>query len=72
MEFNEEFNVLFEKSILQQLFSAYRFDFPYHELVDEVYANVRTFNPDCDVVGFVYRGNSDYCGLVKYLCKMIN
>ena len=72
MEFNEEFNVLFEISVLPQLFYAYKFDFPYHELVDAVYSNVRTFNPELDRVDFSYCCKSDYSGLVKYLRSKLN
>ena len=67
MEYNAEFKILFEKSVLIQLFDAYKYEFLGHELVDEVYANVRTYNPDSDVVNFVYRSRSDYYQLVKYI-----
>lgn len=67
MEYNAEFKILFEKSILIQLFDAYKYEFTGHELVDDVYSNVRTYNPDCDEVNFVYRSRSDYYQLVKYI-----
>lgn len=72
MEYNAEFKILFEKSILIQLFDAYRFDFKGHELVDEVYSKVRTYNPDEDVVDFVYSSRSDYSRLVRYILSKLN
>ena len=67
MEYNADFQVLFERSILYQLFDAYRYEFPEYELVDAVYANVRTYTPGIDIVRFTYRERSDYYRLVTYL-----
>ena len=54
------------------MFTAYKYGFPHHELVDDIYANVRTYVPGDDKVGFVYRSNSDYSNLVKYILNKIN
>jgi hypothetical protein len=72
MEYNVELKILFERSMLEQLFSAYKYDFPHHELVDEVYSCVRTFVPGADEVQFVYRNNGDYRRLVSFICKKLN
>lgn len=71
MEYNPDFKILFERSILRQLFAAYKYDFPHHELIDDVYSNVRTYQHGVDVVEFVYRDNRDYCRLASFLCRKL-
>lgn len=71
MEYNEQFKILFEKSILFQLFDAYKYDFEDHELVDDIYANTRTYVYGVDTVKFRYRNRSDYNKLIKYINSCI-
>lgn len=68
MEYNVQYKILFEKSMLNQLITACRNEWEDFELVDEVYANVRTYNSD-DKVHFVYRGYRDYARLAKFIKK---
>ena len=69
MEYNAQYKILFEKSILNQLFTAYKYDFDMHEEIDEIYANTRMYDETTDKVHFIYHDKHDYGKLAKFVKK---